>query len=93
MKLILALLVWGTFGRYLQMRNFRKYHQANTKSLKTKSAMGNKIQAHAVERFGSAIDKAARREYYLQKVAADSTGQNNNSRDRFNRWFSYFNKY
>ena len=85
MKLIFTLLIVVTFGRYHQIHNFREHHR-------DVPAVIEKSDKQPVEQYGSSIDKAAFRKYYLQKLAYSSF-QSIDSRARFNRWFGRFIKY
>ena len=87
MKLIFTILIVATFGKYHQMPNFRNYH--DSKTMKDKFGV---VPIQQVEQFGSSIDKAAFRKYYIEKLE-NGPVQKIDTRARFNRWFRHFTKY
>lgn len=68
------------------MRNFRKHHVSKNRGTRSEN-----VKTIPVERFGSAIDKAAMLEYYWQKYSGAGTDQTVEGRERFDQWYTYFN--
>ena len=87
MKLIITMLIVSTLARYNQIRNFRKHHRNTNGRMERRS---DEEPVYQAERLGSSVDKAAFRQYYLQKFAEKNDFH---SHERLNRWFSHFKKY